>query len=179
VAGGVTSAHLHIGKEAPEQLKSNYLQPFMDRDLALKFVKDKAGEVEEVRYQLSLLCSSPLMAETPSDLAAMIQANVSVTHDMREEPLVTSSNEESSKLLVLKRSHDSKSLDYVLRDHEPSLWESTLEAQEIVEHLPYGPAREEVYVSMDWVDKYMTSMDTLWDTDTSIINRILGLVARS
>jgi hypothetical protein len=30
-----------IGKEALEQLKSDYLQWFMDRDLALKFVEDK------------------------------------------------------------------------------------------------------------------------------------------
>jgi hypothetical protein len=66
-----------------------------------------------------------------------------------------------------------------LRDHEPFLLESTLEAQEIVEHLPCGPAREEVYVSMDWVDRYMTGMDTLWDTDTTIINRVLGSVAHT
>jgi hypothetical protein len=41
VAGGVTSAHLRIDKEALEQLKSDYLQLFMDRDLALKFIEDK------------------------------------------------------------------------------------------------------------------------------------------
>jgi hypothetical protein len=111
VAGGVTSAHLRIGKEALEQLKSDYLQLFMDRDLALKFVEDKEGEVEELLYQLSLVCSSPLTVETPSDLATMIQASVSVTHDMRGEPLVTSSNEKHSKSLVLRRSHDSESLD--------------------------------------------------------------------
>jgi hypothetical protein len=92
VAGGVTSSHLRSGKEALEQLKSDYLQLFKDRDLALKFVEDKAGEVEELHYQLSLVHSSPLTAETPSDLAAMIQASVSVTHDMREEPLGTSSD---------------------------------------------------------------------------------------
>jgi hypothetical protein len=48
----------------------------------------------------------------------------------------------------------------------------------IVEHLPYGPAREEVYVSMDWVDRYITRMNTLWDTDTAIISRVLGSVVR-
>jgi hypothetical protein len=111
VAGGVTSAQLRIDKEALEQLKSDYLQLFMDRDLALKFIEDKVGEVEELHYLLSLVCSSPLSTETPSDLAAMIQVGVSVTHDMREEPLVTSSDEEHSKLPVLRRSHDSKSLD--------------------------------------------------------------------
>jgi hypothetical protein len=72
---------------------------------------------------------------------------------MREEPLVMSSNEEHSELPVLRRSHDSKSLDCALRDHEPFLLESTLEALEIVEHLPCGSVLEEVYVSMDWVDK--------------------------
>jgi hypothetical protein len=45
----------------------------MDRDLALKFIEDKAGEVEDLHYQLSLVRSSPLAEETPSDLASMIQ----------------------------------------------------------------------------------------------------------
>jgi hypothetical protein len=45
VASGVTSAQLHIIKEALEQMKSDYLQLFMDRDLALKFVEDKEREV--------------------------------------------------------------------------------------------------------------------------------------
>jgi hypothetical protein len=69
---------------------------------------------------------------------------VSVIHDMREEPLVTSSDEEHFELPVLRTSHDSKSLDCTLRDHEPFLLESTLEAWEIGEHLPRGPARKEV-----------------------------------
>jgi hypothetical protein len=30
---------------------------------------------------------------------------------------------------------------------------------------------------MDWVDRYMTGMDTLWDIDTTIINRMLGSIA--
>jgi hypothetical protein len=63
-----------------------------------------------------------------------------------------SSDEEHFEFLVLRGSHDSKSLDCALRDHEPFILESTLEAQEIVEHLPCGPACEEAYVSMDWVD---------------------------
>jgi hypothetical protein len=108
----------------------------------------------------------------------MIQEGVSVTHEMREEPLATSSDEEHLELPILKRSHDSKSLDCALRDHEPFLLESTLEAQDIVEHLPRVPGREEVYVSMDWVDRYMTDMDTLWDIGTTIINRVLVSVAR-
>jgi hypothetical protein len=70
VAGGVTSAQLRIDKEALEQLKSNYLQLLMDRDLALKFVEEKDCEVGELHYQLSLVCSSPLQAKTPSDLVA-------------------------------------------------------------------------------------------------------------
>jgi hypothetical protein len=124
VVGGVTSAHLRIGKEALEQLKSDYLQFFMYRELVLKFVEDKAGEVEELRYQLSLVRSSPLTTKTPSDLAVMIQAGVSVTHDMSEEPLVTNSDEEHSVLSVLRRSHDSKSWDCARRIMSPFLWKT-------------------------------------------------------
>jgi hypothetical protein len=29
-------------------------------------------------------------------------------------------------------------------------------------------------VSMDWVDRYMTGMDTLWDTDTAICQQSVG-----
>jgi hypothetical protein len=89
---------------------------------------------------------------------------------MREEPLMMSLDEEHSEFPVLRRSHDSRSLDCALKDHRPFILDNTLEAQEIVEHLPSRPTRKEVYVSMDWVDRYMTSMDTLWDTDTTIIN---------
>jgi hypothetical protein len=46
VAGGVTSAQLHIIKEAIEQMKSDYLQLFMGRDLALKFIKEALLPVE-------------------------------------------------------------------------------------------------------------------------------------
>jgi hypothetical protein len=69
---------------------------------------------------------------------------VGVTHDMREEPLMTSSDKEHFESSVLRWSHDSESLDCALRDHEPFLLESTLEAHEIVEHLPCGLAGEEV-----------------------------------
>jgi hypothetical protein len=78
VAGGVNSAQLRIGKEALEQLKSDYLQLFMDRDLALMFVEDKERVVEELHYQLGLVCSSPLTIEAPLYLAAMVQAGMSV-----------------------------------------------------------------------------------------------------
>jgi hypothetical protein len=63
--------------------------------------------------------------------------------------------------------------------HEPFLSESTLEAQEIVEHLPWGPTHKGVYASMDWVDSYMTGMDTLWDTDATIISRVLGTIVHT
>jgi hypothetical protein len=69
VVGGVTSAQLRIIKEALEKMKSNYLELFMDRDLALKFVEDKEREVEKLCYQLSLTRSSSLTIETPSSLA--------------------------------------------------------------------------------------------------------------
>jgi hypothetical protein len=41
VASGVTSAQLRIIKEALQQLKSDYMQLFMERDLALRVSKDK------------------------------------------------------------------------------------------------------------------------------------------
>jgi hypothetical protein len=50
VEGGVISDQLHIIKEALEQMKSDYLQLFMDRELALKFVEDKEREVEDIFY---------------------------------------------------------------------------------------------------------------------------------
>jgi hypothetical protein len=36
-----------------------------------------------------------------------------------------------------------------------------LAAEEIVEHIPWGPSYKEVYTSMDWVDKYMRNMGML------------------
>jgi hypothetical protein len=75
-------------------MKSDYLQLFMDRDLALKFVEDKEREVEELCYQLILACSSSLTTETPSSLATVTHEGVSGTHDLREEPLVTVLHEE-------------------------------------------------------------------------------------
>ena len=41
IANGVISTQLCIIKEAIEQMKSDYLQLFMDKDLILKFVEDK------------------------------------------------------------------------------------------------------------------------------------------
>ena len=39
---GVNSSQLLIIKEVLEMMKSNYLQLFMDRDLAINFVEDMA-----------------------------------------------------------------------------------------------------------------------------------------
>jgi hypothetical protein len=41
IVGGFTSSQLCINMEELEQLKSNYLQLFMGRDLSLKFAEDK------------------------------------------------------------------------------------------------------------------------------------------
>ena len=40
------------------------------------------------------------------------------------------------------------------------LWDSGLTMEEVVEHIPYGPANKEVYPYRDWVDRYMTEMET-------------------
>jgi hypothetical protein len=118
VAGGVTSTQLHIIKEALEQMKSDYLQLFMDRDLALKFVEDKEREVEELCYQLSLAHSSSLTTKTPSSLAIVTHEGVSGTHDLREEPFVTIPHEEHSELQVLEERYDTEGFDYAHDRHE-------------------------------------------------------------
>ena len=45
IANGFISTQLRIIKEALEQMKCNYLQLFMDRDLDLKFAKDRKGRL--------------------------------------------------------------------------------------------------------------------------------------
>jgi hypothetical protein len=79
-----------------------------------------------------------------------------VTHDMTKEPRVTSSDEEHSELPILEESYDSKRVDCALsfrcRDHEPFLPESTLEAQEMVEHTFLGdqPMRDHMHPWIGW-----------------------------
>lgn len=85
-----------------EMMKSNYLQLFMDKDLALKFTEDKEREVEELSYQLSVAHSSSLTTETQSSLAATTQEGMSDTHGLRKESLVTIPYKEHSELHVLE-----------------------------------------------------------------------------
>jgi hypothetical protein len=51
--------------------------------------------------------------------------------------------------------------------------------EEMVEHIPCGLGREEIYPHLDWVDRYMTYRDTLWDTVHVIISRVLGPVVHT
>jgi hypothetical protein len=60
---------------------------------------------------------------------------------------------------------------------ESSLEVSILALEEIVEHIPCGPCRKEIYPYLDWVDRYMTYMDRLWYVGSVIISRVLGRVA--
>jgi hypothetical protein len=142
------------------------------------------GVDEELCYQLSLARSSSLTTtKTPSSLAAVTPEGMSSTHDLREEPLMMSPDEEHSELQVLEESLDC-TLIWHCGGEEPFLLESSLEGQslatkEMVEHLPCGPTREEAYASMDWVDRYMMDMDTLWGTGLVIINRVLDSVAHT
>jgi hypothetical protein len=94
--------------------------------------------------------------------------------------------EEHSELQVLEERYDAEGFDYSLvlhcGDHEPFLLESPLKVQglamkEIVEHVPCGPTRKEVYASMDWVYMYLTYMDTLWDISSGDTNRVMDSVA--
>jgi hypothetical protein len=47
----------------------------------------------------------------------------------------------------------------------------------MVENLPCGLSCEEAYASMDWVDRYMMGMDTLWGTSLVIISRVLDSIS--
>jgi hypothetical protein len=58
----------------------------MDRDLALKFIKDKEREIEVLCNQLGLTLSSSLEAVT--------HESVSGTHDLREDSLMNILNGE-------------------------------------------------------------------------------------
>jgi hypothetical protein len=112
VADGITSAQLCIIKKALEQMKYDYLQLFMDRDLALKFIEDKEREIEELCYQLSMAHSSSLtVTETPSSLVVVTHEGMSGTHDLREEPLVTIPHKEHSRLQVYEESLDTEGFD--------------------------------------------------------------------
>jgi hypothetical protein len=91
--------------------------------------------------------------------------------------------EENFKLQVLEESLNC-ALSWHCRDQGPFLLEISLEvlilvAKEIVEHILGGPSREEIYPYLDWVDRYMTYMDTLWDTGSFIISRVLGPVSHT
>jgi hypothetical protein len=183
LADGVTSAQLCIIKEALEQMKSNYLQLFMDRDLALKFIEDKEREIEELCYQLSLAHSSSLTTtKTPSSLAVVTHEGMSGTHDLREEPLVTIPHEENSELQVFEERFDTEGFDHApifhCRDHEPFLLAQGLATKEVVEKIPCGPTNKEVYAPVDWGIEYRTDVDTsLWDPGSVDISGVIDTVA--
>jgi hypothetical protein len=104
MVGGVTGAQLRIIMEALEQLKSDYLQLFMDKDFGVKFAEDKDREVEELHYHLSMAHSSQLMTDTPSSLVVVTQESRSLTHDVREETLMMSQDKEQSEMHAPKES---------------------------------------------------------------------------
>jgi hypothetical protein len=83
----------------------------MDRDLVLKFNEDKERGIKELCHHLSLACSSIVTHEGNSG-----------THDLREEPLMTTPHEEYSELQVYEESFDTDGFDRVpifhCRDHE-------------------------------------------------------------
>jgi hypothetical protein len=112
--------------------------------------------------------SSPPIVGTPSSLAAVTQEGMCATDIERDEHF---------ELQVLEESLDC-ALSWHCRDHVPFLLESSLEvsilaAEEIVEHIPCGPCRKEIYPYLDWVDRYMMYMDTPWDIGSVIISRLL------
>jgi hypothetical protein len=71
----------------------------MDRYLDLKLIEEKEREIDELCYQLSLAHSSLITTtKTPSYLAAVAHEGMSVTHDLREDLLVTIPHGEHSEL---------------------------------------------------------------------------------
>jgi hypothetical protein len=165
VADGITSAQLRIIKEALERMKSDYLQLFIDRDLALKFDEDKEREIEELCYQLSLAHSSSLTTtKTPSSLVAVTHEGMSGTHDLREEPLVMIPQEEHSELQVFEERFDIEGFDYApvlhCMDHESFLLAQGLATEMVVKQIPCEPANKEVYAPVDRGTEYRTNMDT-------------------
>lgn len=67
---GVTSPLLHTIFETLKMIKYEYLQLLMDRDLAIKFGRDKESEVDELCLQLSLTHFSIHKAENQTSGAA-------------------------------------------------------------------------------------------------------------
>jgi hypothetical protein len=98
VVGGVTSAQLCIIGETLELMKSDYLQLFMDTDIALMFVEDKEKEVEELCYRCNLAHASSLTVENPSYLEVLTHEGMRDTHYLGEEPLAMIPHEEHLEL---------------------------------------------------------------------------------
>jgi hypothetical protein len=158
---GITSSQLCIIKEALEKMKTNYLQFFMDRDLALKFTEDKEREIEDIYYLLSMTHSSSLTTTTTlSSLAIVMHEIMSDTHDLRKEPLVMIPHKEKSYLQVYEEKLDTHGLDHALvlhcRDHDPFLLAQILATYMEVEKIPYGSANKEVYALVGWGIEYRT-----------------------
>jgi hypothetical protein len=87
---------------------------------------------------------------------------------------------------MVEERYDTEVFDYALvfhyGDHEWSLLEIPLKAQcsateNIVEYIPCGPAYKEVYASMDWVDRYMKDMGTLWNIVSDDTRRVMDTIA--
>jgi hypothetical protein len=126
-------------------------------------------QVAKFRVELSLTHSPSSIAETQSSMSTITHEDVSGTHDWREGPLGMAKLEEHSDLQGLEERYDSKISDYTHSfhrgDQEPPLLENPLKAQvittdEIVEHIPCGPTKGEVYTSIDCGNGYITCVDT-------------------
>jgi hypothetical protein len=151
VVDEITSAQLHIIKEALENMNYDYLELFMDRDLALKFIKDKEKEIGEICYHLILAHSSMLTTtKTSLYLVEMTHESMPGTHDLREDPLVTSPHEKYSGL---QKSLDTKGFESApilhCRDHETFILAQGLAAEIEVKKIPCGLANKEVYAPID------------------------------
>ena len=78
-------------------MKSNYMQLFMDKDLALKFVEGKAMEVEQLHMDLQGSHPSSYTTTNKKYMAGD-------THALMEEPHERFEHEEESYLQVFEKS---------------------------------------------------------------------------
>lgn len=88
--------------------------------------------------------------------------------------------EKHSELQGFKERFDMEGCDQMLvfhfEDPELPMWNRGLAMKEVFEHIPCSPTNMGVYASMDCVEKYMTDMETHWDTCSFEFSGVLTTV---
>ena len=138
-------------------MKPTYLQLFMNWDLTLKYAKDKAREVEKLHMKMG--GSHPSFCTITSQ--AYMAGN---THVLIEDPHMRIGHVEKSELQVFKVStimgNVGQALELMQQDHELPLRVNKFTLSEVDYHISYGIVSQSIYSSMDWVDRYIKTMET-------------------